>query len=276
MIIWSGLGILIPVIVVIGMVVGGAVSAAAGMPHFAVGIGLLAAALANWGLWKMIYPKKPKVLIDPETGGQVVVKPKHGLFFIPAKAWTWLMGILAVPALVMGGVDGRSEAEAAGKPGYKELKAADELIDTSRNGVTHGNTPSAREAAAGFSTGMKQMTGALFTGGSKTNLMTDGDFLTYCHEGTEAVVFLCHVPSLRSYKSEESKGALDSIAWAVASRAASGMKGADEGKLMVGLRGISSYGSILSGDLGADEPTKAEAPADRSVFQAAFGQVAPE
>jgi hypothetical protein len=224
----------------------------------------------NFGVWKMIYPKKPKVLVDPATGQQVIMNPKHGLFFIPAKAWTWLLAVLAVPAMFMGVVGSRAEAEAAAKPGYKEFEAANALIGSSSKGLVHGNTDPARAAASGFSDSMKELTDVLFTGGSKKNLLTDGSFLTYCHEGNDTVVFLCHVPSLRSYKSDDVRSGLDSVAWAAANRAVSTMNDTADRKLVVGLRGISSYGSILSGKVGAEEPEKATDTHDRSIFFAAF------
>jgi hypothetical protein len=270
MIIWSGLGILIPVIAIAGIVFGTMIAGALGQTHLGPGIGLVVAALANFGVWKMIYPKKPRVLVDPATGQQVLMPPKHGLFFIPAKAWTWLLAILAVPALFMGVIGSRAEAEAAAKPGYKEFEAANDLIGSSSKGTVHGNTASAREAASGFSDTMKEMTDMLFTGGSKKNLLTDGAFLTYCHEDSDSVVFLCHVPSLRSYKSDDVQSGLDSVAWAAANRALAKIEGAGDRKLVVGLRGISSYGSILSGQVGAEAPDKATDTHDRSIFFAAF------
>src|SRR5688572_3263630 len=103
MIIWSGLGILIPVVWFLGMLVGSGVSEAFGQESLTLGIGLFVAALGNWGLWKLIYPKTPRVLFDRTTGEEVIIRPKHGLFFIPAKAWTWIMAVLAMPALLMGG-----------------------------------------------------------------------------------------------------------------------------------------------------------------------------
>lgn len=73
---------------------------------------------------QMIYPKQPKILIDPATGQQVPMTPKHGLFFIPAKAWTWILGILAVPMMLLGAGGESGEAKAAATPGYKEFEAA--------------------------------------------------------------------------------------------------------------------------------------------------------
>ncbi|MCU0776080.1 MAG: hypothetical protein MUF86_00220 [Akkermansiaceae bacterium] len=270
MIIWSGLGILIPLVAILGIVVGTVISGAVGYPVVGPGLGLALAAAGNWGLWKMIYPKQPKILVDPSNGQQVILNPKHGLFFIPAKAWTWILGILAVPMILLGAAGEGAAAKEAAKPGYKEFEAADKLIDSKSNGVTHGNSDAAKASAAGFSSSMKAMTDALFSGGSKKNLMTGGDFLTYCHDGPDTVVFLCHVPSLRSYKSEEAKDGLNKIAWGVASRAAAELDPEKKKNLMVGLRGIASYGSVMVGKSGDAQPSSPAVSDDKALLLPGF------
>jgi hypothetical protein len=279
MIIWKGLGILVPIVAILGIVAGVAVGGAIGQPGLGAGIGFALAALANWGLWKMIYPKTPQVLTDPATGRQIVMNPGHSLFFIPAPAWTWILAALAIPVMFIGFTGERAAREEEAKPGYQEFKAANELIGSSSKGETHGNTQAALAAAGEFSTNMKTMTGALFTGGSKKNFMTGGSFLTYCHEGAETIVFLCHVPSLRSYKSEEAKSGLNTLAWAVATKAAGNFDPKQKKTLIVGLRGVVSYGSVQSGNLGADKPARVQDSDEKSaliqVFAAASTAPAP-
>ncbi len=275
MIIWSGLGILIPLVAILGIIVGTAISGAMGHSVAGPGLGLALAALGNWGLWKMIYPKQPKILVDPSNGQQVVLNPKHGLFFIPAKAWTWILGVLAVPVMLLGAIGEGAAAKEAAKPGYKEFDAADNLISSKSKGATHGNSDAAKASAAGFSSAMKAMTEALFTGGSKKNLMTGGDFLTYCHDGADTIVFLCHVPSLRSYKSDEAKDGLNKIAWSVATDAAKKLDPNHKKNLMVGLRGITSYGSVLQGRNGEEQASSPAGSDDKSVFLPVFAPKAP-
>ena len=163
MIIWSGLGILIPIIAIIGIVVGTVISSILGHPAIGPGFGLVLAAAGNWGLWKLVYPKQPKVMLDTTTGQQVVVKPSHGLFFIPAKIWTWLLGILAVPVLVLGAATDKSSAENAAKPGYKEFEAANGLIASKSKGSIHGSNDAAKQAASAFSENMKTISETAFT-----------------------------------------------------------------------------------------------------------------
>jgi hypothetical protein len=269
MIIWSGLGILIPLLAVGGFIAGFIIATAIGQPAWGGGLGLLIAAVLNWLLWKMVYPKVPKILVDPTTGQQHIITPRHSLFFIPARAWTWILGFLAVPAILLGVAAERSNAQEAQKPGFKEFNAANDLIDSKKSGVAHGNHEAAKECAAGFSSSMKMMTEALFTGGSKANLMTGGDFLTYCHESEDTVAFLCHVPSLRSYKTKESKTALQEIAWACAQKEIEKRNPNEKKKIVIGLRGTASYGSMQEGMV-ADEDGAVVSSPDQSLFFPAF------
>lgn len=270
MIIWSGLGILIPLIAILGIVAGTVISGVLGHPAVGPGLGLGLAALGNLGLWKMVYPKSPQVLINPATGQRVVMNPKHSLFFIPAKAWTWIMAALAVPVMLLGAAGDRANAKEAASPGCKEYTAAYDLIDSKSKGETHGNTGAAKVAAAEYSTSMKAMVAMLFTGGSKKNLMTGGDFLTYCHDGADTIVFLCHVPSLRSYKSDESKKSLADLAWAAAKKSCAKLDPENRKNLVVGLRGIASYGSIQQGKASGEDQPKSLDTSDKSVFYTAF------
>ena len=277
MIIWSGLGILIPLITIAGIIGGIALSAFLGFPGLGPGMGLGLAALGNWGLWKLIYPKQPRILVDQATGQQVKVEPRHSLFFIPARAWTWILAVLAVPAVVVGMIGARASAKEAAQPGYQEFKAADKLINAKGQGAIHGNSTAAKSAATDFSDRMKVMVGALFSGGSKKNIMTGGEFLTYCHETSDTIVFLCHVPSLRSYKSEDAKSGLNKVAWTVAKGASAKLDPGHKKALVVGLRGITSYGSILKGTTADEEP--GESVSDKAaVFYPLFAPatIAPE
>lgn len=273
MIIWNGLGILVPIMAILGTLIGTVVGTAIGQPGAGIGIGLIIAALLNWGLWKMIYPKQPKILVDPATGQQVIIKPRHSLFFIPAKAWTWILLVLAIPMISAGRANDRADAENAKKPGYKEFTAANDLIDSNNKGLCHGNTDAAKETASTFATGMKIMVEEFFTGGSDKNLMTGGDFLTYCHESPDSIVILCHVPSLRSYKTDETKKALNDIAWASGRQIASKLDPEQKKTLYIGLRGIASYGSIQEGKL-SEENSRILNSSDKSVFYPAFASVA--
>ncbi len=49
----------------------------------------------NYSAAKML-ESDGKILIDPETGEEVLLKSSHSLFFIPIKYWTYVFGALAV------------------------------------------------------------------------------------------------------------------------------------------------------------------------------------
>lgn len=274
MIIWKGFGILVPLIAIFGMVGGTVLASVFGFAEMGLGLGLGLAAIGNWFIWKAINSQPGKVLVDPQTGQQVILKPTHSLFFIPARFWTWPMALFAVMMMLgASGAKESSEREAA-TPGYKEFEAAHKLIGSSTKGRIHGNNEAAKETAQGFSSLMRTMTSMAFTGGSKKNLMTDGEFLTYCHDRGDTIVILCHVPSLRSYKTEETKAALAEIAWAAGKAAIKEIDPDHKKTLMVGLRGIASYGSIQKGATTGDAKPKKLGTSSRSVFYPAFAPVA--
>jgi hypothetical protein len=274
MIIWCGLGILVPLVAIFSIVVGFFISAAMGLETAGMGIGLMFAALANWALCKLIYPKSPKLLIDPATGQQVLLSAKHSLFFIPAKAYTWIFAILSLPGFALGIMGGAEDKKQKAMPGYQEFTTADGLIDAKSSGISHGSTTQAKAAAAEFSSAMKLMVETLFSGGSKKNLMTGGDFLTYCHDGPDTIVFLCHVPSLRSFKSDEAKNGLNDLAWSVAVDAATKLDPEGKKQLCVGLRGVTSYGSFMKGKKGDKEATSSIKSPNKSEIIPAFSPVA--
>lgn len=270
MIIWRGLGILVGIIAVVSAIIGVIIGSAVGHPGIGLAIGMVIAALANWGLCKLLYAKPPQILVDPATSQQVLLKPSHSLFFIPAPAWTWIFAVLVLPAFAMGILGERSDAKKAATPGYAGFKAANDLIDSNSKGQTHGNNDAAKKAATSYSTIMKAMSEMAFSGGSKKNLMTGGDFLTYCQETPDTIIFLCHVPSLRSYKTDEVKDGLQQLAWMAANQSAAAMDPENKKTIIVGLRGIGSYAYGLKGTHGAEEPTKVGDLDEATLFYPAF------
>jgi hypothetical protein len=160
----------------------------------------------------------------------------------------------------------KREAELAATPGHAAFQAANKLIDSRGDAVTHGNTPEAKTAAGLFSTMFQEIQNQAFTGGSKRNLMTGGDFLTYCHQSSDAVVFLCHVPGLRSYKDQDVKDSLAEIAWGTAKTAALKLDPEKKKKVVVGLRGIADYGFIMSGSHADEKPPLAKKDSEAEII----------
>jgi hypothetical protein len=101
MLIWKGLGILVPFVLgfvtfatlfAVHAVLGEEVSSG----NWAVTIGVLMSGVACWFLGRHLHdPQNGKVLIDPESGGEVLLMPTHSLFFIKVEYWGILLGGLA-------------------------------------------------------------------------------------------------------------------------------------------------------------------------------------
>jgi len=99
MIVWRGYGFLVVLLAVAGMVLGqlGVEALPEGYRPGGAFVGLVLAAALVYGLHRLIEAKQPaRVLVDKNTGQEVVFKPKHDLFFIPLKYWSLVLVVLAV------------------------------------------------------------------------------------------------------------------------------------------------------------------------------------
>ena len=95
MLIWSGYGFIVPLMVAviffIVVIIGGLLGVPADYPG---GLGfLLAAAACWWGGRRLNDPQKDRVLRDESSGEMVVLRSRHTLFWIPVQWW-------AVPCLI--------------------------------------------------------------------------------------------------------------------------------------------------------------------------------
>jgi hypothetical protein len=102
MIIWSGYGILIPLIVIICGIVGGAPFARFDNELLLFGPGLILSAIVCWFLGGYLVRTRTRELADPQTGQRVFIRPGTSLFFIPMRAWGPILGILGVVLIVTG------------------------------------------------------------------------------------------------------------------------------------------------------------------------------
>jgi len=94
MIIWTGLGFLIPIIFLLGFFGGGFLETLilgdaqnSGVRGICMFLGLALSTIACWFLHKSLVKKGTKTLMDKETGEDVVFKPSHTLFFMPMHWW---------------------------------------------------------------------------------------------------------------------------------------------------------------------------------------------
>lgn len=103
MLIWSGLGFLTVVIMVVcgistrfilETVTGDVNAFEAG--NTGIVITMLVSAVLNFGFYKFLTRKQECVVIDKKTGQEIVLVKNHSLFFIPVKWWTLIFVILSV------------------------------------------------------------------------------------------------------------------------------------------------------------------------------------
>ena len=109
MIIWNGLGFLVVLIAAAALVLTEFVSETITdddqfyQQHgWVILIGLLLAAAMTFGLDRLLRRQKERVMIDKETGQELVLRRKHSLFFIPVKWWPAVFTLLGL-AFALGG-----------------------------------------------------------------------------------------------------------------------------------------------------------------------------
>lgn len=108
MIIWNGLGFLVAVIGFGALLVTEIVSEQITeddqfyqQHSWLILVGMTVAALLTFGLDKLLFRRKERVLIDQETGQKVVFRPNHSLFFIPVRWWPVVFLILGVAFAIL-------------------------------------------------------------------------------------------------------------------------------------------------------------------------------
>lgn len=96
MIIWSGWGFLVAIIVIINTLLGKAIfgSITGDATYFQdhswpMAVMFIISGVMSWYLGKYINKPDGKVYIDTETGEKVMFNKKHSLFFIKMEYWEW-------------------------------------------------------------------------------------------------------------------------------------------------------------------------------------------
>ncbi|WP_035616001.1 hypothetical protein [Haloferula sp. BvORR071] len=198
--------------------------------------GLATAAGLTWSFHKQLERKGP-----PGT--------RHVAFFIPLPLWTWVYTGLLAPALAMAAVGWHAQWEESKLPGYTAFKAADDKIDDLKQGKAHGNTLPAEAAAHVFSQTIRMNRAMNKRSGADEMVEPEnnGEFLTYCHEAKDFIVFLIHVPELINLKSEQARSALIKDVWNLAVIQARSIDMEGKKTMIVGLRGHSDYMLIIRG-----------------------------
>lgn len=100
MIIWSGRGILTPLILVASILLFISVSSdEIGVYTFPLSI--LLAGVLNWYFGNKWNNKEGRIMVDETTGERVEFKPNHTLFWIKMQYWGVLFGIIGLGQLLM-------------------------------------------------------------------------------------------------------------------------------------------------------------------------------
>lgn len=99
MIIWSGRGILIPLILVASILLFISVSSdEIGVYTFPLSI--LLAGVLNWYLGNKWNNKEGRIMVDETTGERVEFKPNHTLFWIKMQYWGVLLCLIGMVQLI--------------------------------------------------------------------------------------------------------------------------------------------------------------------------------
>lgn len=98
MIIWSGWGGLVALIAAAALVGGAFLDKA--LKGFGLPLAALAAAALTYALARWLAKDDGRVLVDPKTGEQVVLRRGDSLFFIPVRIWTYIFAVMGVTMLL--------------------------------------------------------------------------------------------------------------------------------------------------------------------------------
>lgn len=64
-------------------------------------LGMMLAAAGVWGFHLLLARRSAgRTVVDKETGEEIVLRPKHDLFFIPVKYWSFLLAALGALFLI--------------------------------------------------------------------------------------------------------------------------------------------------------------------------------
>lgn len=100
MIIWSGRGILTPLIII---VVNALFIFTLPQPivAYSLALGLLVSGIINWILGKKWNDKEGRILVDESSGERIEFKPNHTLFWIKMQYWGVLLGAVGLVLFVI-------------------------------------------------------------------------------------------------------------------------------------------------------------------------------
>ena len=99
MIIWSGLGFMpVLILVLIGMVL--SLSQTGPPGGFTVAVALLLTGFASGGLGWFLRKRGERVVVDKATGKEITLRQSHSLFFIPMFYWGPIFILMSLYAFI--------------------------------------------------------------------------------------------------------------------------------------------------------------------------------
>jgi hypothetical protein len=108
MIIWNGWGFLVAVFVFVCSLIANLITdSVAGEGKYwdvykwPLALAFIVAGILSWILGRYLAKRKARVLIDKETGKEVVLRPLHALFFIEMRWWGPILAVIAVIILII-------------------------------------------------------------------------------------------------------------------------------------------------------------------------------
>lgn len=256
MLIWKGLGILVPVFALAGFIAGSVLTKLVTDDMATTIVGSYAAAAVALWVFALTFGKGGIVQeLDKRTGQWVIRNKSHSFFFFPPKFWALLTTLITAFSLagVMsfeangGGADVYARLEDASPAGKQAFEAANKKIYGNSEGVAHGNTEQAQALALLFSKTAKALRNNAIEGRATGLSITGGEMVTYAHVTPTRCVFLVHVPQLRKFSSE-AKEVMGKIAWVAARQAAASLQPPPD-TLAVGIRGTFIYDRAISGSV---------------------------
>ncbi len=100
LLIWKGWGIVVLVIAVvflaIGIAAGDVVHANASLTGALMSIALVPGGAVCWFAGKRLDAQPPRVLVDPKTGAQVVLRRENTFFFVSVELWGPILAVIGV------------------------------------------------------------------------------------------------------------------------------------------------------------------------------------
>ncbi len=192
-------------------------------------------------------------LFDPRTKTPVMLKKRHSFFFIPAFAWPFLTGALALFISVVAIPLMMTEpSEPVTVPtAQARFSAADLKLMSKSDGIVHGNSDTALTLAREFSRRLKIFREMGITEGKKNAIsLSGGEFVTHCELSQQGVAFMVHVPTLRKFD-DGAKDFIAEMATRTAVDLASDLSPKPE-KMAVGIRGAILYDRIIIGKVPPD------------------------